>query len=26
VERLMFQYLPHGDLDGVDYIAELAGS
>jgi alkanesulfonate monooxygenase SsuD/methylene tetrahydromethanopterin reductase-like flavin-dependent oxidoreductase (luciferase family) len=26
VERLMLQYLPHGDLDGVDYIAELAGS
>ena len=26
VERLMFQYLTHGDLDGVDYVAELAGS
>jgi alkanesulfonate monooxygenase SsuD/methylene tetrahydromethanopterin reductase-like flavin-dependent oxidoreductase (luciferase family) len=25
VERLMLQYLPHRDLDGVDYIAELAG-
>jgi alkanesulfonate monooxygenase SsuD/methylene tetrahydromethanopterin reductase-like flavin-dependent oxidoreductase (luciferase family) len=24
VERLMLQYLPHRDLDGVDYIAELA--
>jgi len=24
VERLMLQYLQHGDLDGVDYIAELA--
>jgi alkanesulfonate monooxygenase SsuD/methylene tetrahydromethanopterin reductase-like flavin-dependent oxidoreductase (luciferase family) len=24
VERLMLQYLPHGDLDGVDLIAELA--
>jgi alkanesulfonate monooxygenase SsuD/methylene tetrahydromethanopterin reductase-like flavin-dependent oxidoreductase (luciferase family) len=24
VERVMLQYLPHGDLDGVDYIAELA--
>jgi alkanesulfonate monooxygenase SsuD/methylene tetrahydromethanopterin reductase-like flavin-dependent oxidoreductase (luciferase family) len=24
VERLMLQYLPHSDLDGVDYIAELA--
>jgi alkanesulfonate monooxygenase SsuD/methylene tetrahydromethanopterin reductase-like flavin-dependent oxidoreductase (luciferase family) len=26
VERVMLQYLPHGDLDGVDYIAELAGT
>jgi alkanesulfonate monooxygenase SsuD/methylene tetrahydromethanopterin reductase-like flavin-dependent oxidoreductase (luciferase family) len=26
VERLMLQYLPHRDLDGVDLIAELAGS
>jgi alkanesulfonate monooxygenase SsuD/methylene tetrahydromethanopterin reductase-like flavin-dependent oxidoreductase (luciferase family) len=25
VERVMLQYLPHADLDGVDYIAELAG-
>ena len=25
VERVMLQYLPHGDLDGVDFIAELAG-
>jgi alkanesulfonate monooxygenase SsuD/methylene tetrahydromethanopterin reductase-like flavin-dependent oxidoreductase (luciferase family) len=25
VERLMLQYLPHDDLDGVDLIAELAG-
>jgi alkanesulfonate monooxygenase SsuD/methylene tetrahydromethanopterin reductase-like flavin-dependent oxidoreductase (luciferase family) len=25
VERVILQYLPHGDLDGVDYIAELAG-
>ena len=25
VERVMLQYLPHRDLDGVDYIAELAG-
>jgi alkanesulfonate monooxygenase SsuD/methylene tetrahydromethanopterin reductase-like flavin-dependent oxidoreductase (luciferase family) len=24
VERVMLQYLPHRDLDGVDYIAELA--
>jgi alkanesulfonate monooxygenase SsuD/methylene tetrahydromethanopterin reductase-like flavin-dependent oxidoreductase (luciferase family) len=24
IERLMLQYLPHGDLDGVDLIAELA--
>ncbi|MGH2982780.1 MAG: LLM class flavin-dependent oxidoreductase [Solirubrobacterales bacterium] len=24
VERLMLQYLPHRDLDGVDFIAELA--
>ena len=24
VERLMFQHLTHNDLDGVDYIAELA--
>ncbi len=24
VERVMLQYLPHGDLDGVDLIAELA--
>jgi alkanesulfonate monooxygenase SsuD/methylene tetrahydromethanopterin reductase-like flavin-dependent oxidoreductase (luciferase family) len=24
VERLMLQYLTHRDLDGVDYIAELA--
>jgi alkanesulfonate monooxygenase SsuD/methylene tetrahydromethanopterin reductase-like flavin-dependent oxidoreductase (luciferase family) len=24
VERLMLQYLPHRDLDGVDYLAELA--
>ncbi len=24
VERLMLQYLPHADLDGVDLIAELA--
>ena len=24
VERLMIQYLPHADLDGVDLIAELA--
>jgi alkanesulfonate monooxygenase SsuD/methylene tetrahydromethanopterin reductase-like flavin-dependent oxidoreductase (luciferase family) len=24
VDRVMFQYLPHRDLDGVDYIAELA--
>jgi alkanesulfonate monooxygenase SsuD/methylene tetrahydromethanopterin reductase-like flavin-dependent oxidoreductase (luciferase family) len=24
IERVMLQYLPHGDLDGVDYIAELA--
>jgi alkanesulfonate monooxygenase SsuD/methylene tetrahydromethanopterin reductase-like flavin-dependent oxidoreductase (luciferase family) len=24
VERVMLQYLPHTDLDGVDYIAELA--
>lgn len=25
VERVMLQYLPHRDLDGVDFIAELAG-
>jgi alkanesulfonate monooxygenase SsuD/methylene tetrahydromethanopterin reductase-like flavin-dependent oxidoreductase (luciferase family) len=25
VERVMLQYLTHADLDGVDYIAELAG-
>jgi alkanesulfonate monooxygenase SsuD/methylene tetrahydromethanopterin reductase-like flavin-dependent oxidoreductase (luciferase family) len=25
IERVMLQYLPHGDLDGVDLIAELAG-
>jgi alkanesulfonate monooxygenase SsuD/methylene tetrahydromethanopterin reductase-like flavin-dependent oxidoreductase (luciferase family) len=25
VERVMLQYLPHSDLDGVDLIAELAG-
>jgi alkanesulfonate monooxygenase SsuD/methylene tetrahydromethanopterin reductase-like flavin-dependent oxidoreductase (luciferase family) len=25
VERVMLQYLTHTDLDGVDYIAELAG-
>jgi alkanesulfonate monooxygenase SsuD/methylene tetrahydromethanopterin reductase-like flavin-dependent oxidoreductase (luciferase family) len=25
VERIMLQCLPHGDLDGVDFIAELAG-
>jgi alkanesulfonate monooxygenase SsuD/methylene tetrahydromethanopterin reductase-like flavin-dependent oxidoreductase (luciferase family) len=25
VERVMLQYLTHGDLDGVGYIAELAG-
>jgi alkanesulfonate monooxygenase SsuD/methylene tetrahydromethanopterin reductase-like flavin-dependent oxidoreductase (luciferase family) len=25
VERVMLQYLPHRDLDGVDLIAELAG-
>ncbi len=25
VERLMLRHLPHRDLDGVDYIAELAG-
>jgi alkanesulfonate monooxygenase SsuD/methylene tetrahydromethanopterin reductase-like flavin-dependent oxidoreductase (luciferase family) len=25
VERVMLQHLPHADLDGVDYIAELAG-
>jgi hypothetical protein len=25
VERAMLQYLTHRDLDGVDYIAELAG-
>jgi alkanesulfonate monooxygenase SsuD/methylene tetrahydromethanopterin reductase-like flavin-dependent oxidoreductase (luciferase family) len=25
IERLMLQYLPHRDLDGVDLIAELAG-
>jgi alkanesulfonate monooxygenase SsuD/methylene tetrahydromethanopterin reductase-like flavin-dependent oxidoreductase (luciferase family) len=25
VERVMLQYLSHRDLDGVDYIAELAG-
>jgi alkanesulfonate monooxygenase SsuD/methylene tetrahydromethanopterin reductase-like flavin-dependent oxidoreductase (luciferase family) len=24
IERVMLQYLPHRDLDGVDYIAELA--
>jgi hypothetical protein len=24
VERLMLQYLPHTDLDGVDLIGELA--
>jgi alkanesulfonate monooxygenase SsuD/methylene tetrahydromethanopterin reductase-like flavin-dependent oxidoreductase (luciferase family) len=24
VERVMLQYLPHRDLDGVDYIAEVA--
>jgi alkanesulfonate monooxygenase SsuD/methylene tetrahydromethanopterin reductase-like flavin-dependent oxidoreductase (luciferase family) len=24
IERAMLQYLPHRDLDGVDYIAELA--
>jgi alkanesulfonate monooxygenase SsuD/methylene tetrahydromethanopterin reductase-like flavin-dependent oxidoreductase (luciferase family) len=24
VERVMLQYLPHRDLDGVDYIGELA--
>jgi len=24
VQRVMLQYLPHRDLDGVDYIAELA--
>jgi alkanesulfonate monooxygenase SsuD/methylene tetrahydromethanopterin reductase-like flavin-dependent oxidoreductase (luciferase family) len=24
VERVMLQYLTHGDLDGVDYIAEVA--
>ena len=24
VERVMLQYLTHRDLDGVDYIAELA--
>jgi alkanesulfonate monooxygenase SsuD/methylene tetrahydromethanopterin reductase-like flavin-dependent oxidoreductase (luciferase family) len=24
VERVMLQYLPHADLDGVDYIGELA--
>jgi alkanesulfonate monooxygenase SsuD/methylene tetrahydromethanopterin reductase-like flavin-dependent oxidoreductase (luciferase family) len=24
VKRVMLQYLPHRDLDGVDYIAELA--
>jgi len=26
VERVMLQYLTHRDLDGVDYIAELAAS
>ena len=26
VERVMLQYLPHRDLDGVDYVSELAGS
>ena len=26
VERVMLQYLPHRDLDGVDYIAEVAES
>jgi alkanesulfonate monooxygenase SsuD/methylene tetrahydromethanopterin reductase-like flavin-dependent oxidoreductase (luciferase family) len=26
VERVMLQYLTHADLDGVDYIAELAAS
>jgi alkanesulfonate monooxygenase SsuD/methylene tetrahydromethanopterin reductase-like flavin-dependent oxidoreductase (luciferase family) len=26
VERVMLQYLTHADLDGVDYIAELAGA
>jgi alkanesulfonate monooxygenase SsuD/methylene tetrahydromethanopterin reductase-like flavin-dependent oxidoreductase (luciferase family) len=26
VERLMLQYLPHRDLDGVDYVAELAAA
>ena len=25
VQRVMLQYLTHADLDGVDYIAELAG-
>jgi hypothetical protein len=25
VERVMLQYLTHRDLDGVKYIAELAG-
>jgi hypothetical protein len=25
VERVMFQHLTHRDLDGVDYIGELAG-
>ena len=25
VERVMLQYLTHRDLDGVDYVAELAG-
>jgi alkanesulfonate monooxygenase SsuD/methylene tetrahydromethanopterin reductase-like flavin-dependent oxidoreductase (luciferase family) len=25
VERVMLQHLPHGDLDGVDLISELAG-
>ena len=24
VERVMLQYLPHRDLDGVDYIAEVS--
>jgi alkanesulfonate monooxygenase SsuD/methylene tetrahydromethanopterin reductase-like flavin-dependent oxidoreductase (luciferase family) len=26
VQRVMLQYLPHRDLDGVDYVAELAAA